>query len=347
MERAAAVAADEVARPGGTEHAGGGGSCGTGARHHDADVLEALVDDDERIQQRSQDDDRGPMLVVVEDRDVQLLPQAGLNVEAARRRDVLEVDAAEDRRNRGHDSHDFVRILRRKAHRPGVDSAELLEQDCLPLHHRQRCLRPDVTQPQNSSAVAHDRHRVLLDRQIPSLLGIVGDRPRDACDTRRIGHRKVVARLERNLRDDFQLASEMDQEGPVREVLDHYAVERLDGLHDPCHVGLVGREHRHIANLLPMLDADEVDRVQQPARVGDRLGQVRKRSGPVLEVDAQGRAEGGGWVGTAHRVKAPFRMVCVKSKSAVRTRGIIHTHTESEFGFPPAAHVSTCDSAIP
>ena len=84
----------------------------------------------------------------------------------------------------------------------------------------------------------------------------------------------------------------MDQEGPVRDVLDLHAVECPDGLDDPLDVVLVVREHRHVTDLLPVLDADEVDRIEQPAGTGDRLGQQRERSRPVLEVDAQGRAEG-------------------------------------------------------
>ena len=60
----------------------------------------ALVDDAQRVQQRREDDDRRPVLVVVEDGDVELLAQARLDLEAARRGDVLQVDAAEDRRER-------------------------------------------------------------------------------------------------------------------------------------------------------------------------------------------------------------------------------------------------------
>ena len=59
------------------------------------DLAGALADDPQRVDQRGEDDDRGPVLVVVEDRDVELGAQAALDLEAARRRDVLEVDAAE------------------------------------------------------------------------------------------------------------------------------------------------------------------------------------------------------------------------------------------------------------
>ena len=44
-------------------------------------------------------DDRRAVLVVVEHRDVEQLAQPALDLEAPRRGDVLEVDAAEDRRD--------------------------------------------------------------------------------------------------------------------------------------------------------------------------------------------------------------------------------------------------------
>ena len=51
----------------------------------------------QRVDQRGEHDDRGAVLVVVEDRDVERLLEALLDLEAARRGDVLEVDAAEGR----------------------------------------------------------------------------------------------------------------------------------------------------------------------------------------------------------------------------------------------------------
>ena len=53
-------------------------------------------------------------------------------------------------------------------------------------------------------------------------------------------------------------------------------------------------EHGDVAGLRPALGADEVDRAEQAARLADRLGEPGKRAGPVLEADAQGRAERGG-----------------------------------------------------
>src|SRR3546814_11020729 len=57
-------------------------------RFRSADQPEAVVD-------RRADDDRGAVLVVVEHRDVHALAQRGLDLEALRRLDVFQVDAAE------------------------------------------------------------------------------------------------------------------------------------------------------------------------------------------------------------------------------------------------------------
>src|SRR5665811_2624610 len=69
---------------------------GTHAGHHDAHVLDALADDAQRVRQRGEHHDGRAVLVVVEHGDVEELAQPGLDLEAARRRDVLQVDAAVD-----------------------------------------------------------------------------------------------------------------------------------------------------------------------------------------------------------------------------------------------------------
>src|SRR3712207_9046737 len=63
----------------------------------DPHLGQLLVHHPQGVAQRGQRDDRRPVLVVVEDRDVELLPQPGLDLEAARGGDVLEVDPAEAR----------------------------------------------------------------------------------------------------------------------------------------------------------------------------------------------------------------------------------------------------------
>ena len=167
------VAADHVPDAGVEEDVGDGDAGRADAGHDDPDVLDPLVDDPERVQQRREHDDRGAVLVVVEDGDVELGAQPLLDLEAARRRDVLEVDAAEAGRDRLHDRDDLVGVLRVEAERPGVDAAELLEQQRLALHHRHRRLRADVAEAEHGGAVGDDRDGVLLDRQVPGRVAVV------------------------------------------------------------------------------------------------------------------------------------------------------------------------------
>ena len=261
------------------------------AGHDDAHVRELLADDAERVDQRGEDDDRRAVLVVVEDRDVERLAESALDLEAARSRDVLEVDPAEHGGDRHHRAHDLVDVLRRQADRPRVDTAELLEQDGLALHHRQRSFGADVAEPEHGRAVADDGDGVLLDRQRPDLRGIRGDRGRDTCDAGRVGDREVVARLERRSRRHLELAAEVGEERAVGDVLDLDSIHLPYGFEDPLDVRGVSREERHVAHLVPAPDSHEVDRAEEAACVADRLGESRERARVVLEAHAHRGAE--------------------------------------------------------
>ncbi len=69
-------------------------------RHDHLHILKAFADDLQRVEQCSGDHYRGAVLIVVEDRDVESLGQAALDLETTRGGDVLEVDAAKDRARR-------------------------------------------------------------------------------------------------------------------------------------------------------------------------------------------------------------------------------------------------------
>ena len=153
---------------------------------------------------------------------------------------------------------------------------------------------PMSPEPEHGAAVGHDSDGVVLDGQVPDLRGIVRDRLRDTGDTRRVRHRKVIAGLQRSLRDDLELAAQVHQERPVGDVLDLHPVERANGLDDAIEVPLVRREHADVSDLLPVLDADEVDRVQQASGLADRLGEECERARSVREMHPECRAEGGG-----------------------------------------------------
>ena len=70
-----------------------GGS--TGTRHHHADFGDILLDDLEAVDQCRSGNNRGAMLIVVEDRDLHPLLEFALDVKTLRRFDVFQIDAAE------------------------------------------------------------------------------------------------------------------------------------------------------------------------------------------------------------------------------------------------------------
>ena len=102
-----------------------------------------------------------------------VVPQPALDLEAARRGDVLEVDAAEDRARsrstvRTISSTSFVARQIGNASTP----PNSLNRTALPSMTGSARLGADVAEPEHGRAVADDGDGVLLDRQRPDLVGI-------------------------------------------------------------------------------------------------------------------------------------------------------------------------------
>ena len=198
----------------------------------------ALADHLQRVQQRRQHDDRRAVLVVVEDRDVERLAQAPLDLEAARRGDVLEVDAAEDRRDRLDRADDLV----------GSFVARQIGNASTPPNSLKRSALPSITgsaasgpmSPSPSTAVPSLTTATVLGLivRFQTLAGSSAIARRDAADAGRVGHREVVAGLQRHPRDDLDLAAEVHEEGAVGDVLDLDPVDRVHGGDDAVEVVL-------------------------------------------------------------------------------------------------------------
>jgi hypothetical protein len=105
-------------------------------------------------------DDRGSMLVVVEDRNAHRSDQLFLDAEAGRRGDVLEVDAAERGLEEPDGLDQELGILRLKLEVEDVDIGEPLEKDRLSLHDGLARQRADVPEPQHRRSVADDGDEV-------------------------------------------------------------------------------------------------------------------------------------------------------------------------------------------
>ena len=178
-------------------------ACGARAVDDDLRVLEALADELEGVDERRDADDRRAVLVVVEHGDVELLAQARLDVEALRRLDILEVDAAERRRHELDRAHDLIDVLRIEADGHGIDAREALEEDRLAFHDGQAGARADVAEAEHRRAVRHDGDHVALRRIVVDLLRVLLDLEARLRDARRVGERQVLCRGKRHLALNF------------------------------------------------------------------------------------------------------------------------------------------------
>ena len=101
--------------------------------------------------------------------------ESTLDFKAARSTDVFKIDATVSRGNPDDRLNDFVDILGIKADRNTVDSAEILEQQRLALHHRKGRDRANVSQTENGGAIGDNHDGVGLPGMCPSELGMISD----------------------------------------------------------------------------------------------------------------------------------------------------------------------------
>ena len=195
--------------------------------------------------------------------------------------------------------------------------ARLLEEQGLPLHHRQRRLGADVAEAEDGRPVGHDGHGVLLDRQGEGALRIFPDGEADAGDTRRVGHGQVVTRLQGHLVADLDLSAEMHEEGPVRDAHDPDAVDAAAGGDDGLAVQLVARVDGEVADDDVLDQLDEIDGPDVAAGLADGRREAAEHARPVLDRCPDGEAvRGAGSEG--HGTPRPAALCPARSPAAAR-----------------------------
>jgi hypothetical protein len=132
----------------------------------------SLARDLQRVEQGRPGDDRGAVLVVVEDGDPERPAERLLDVEALRRLDVLQVDAPDGRLEELAEPDDVLGVLGADLEVEHVEVRELLEEVALALHHRLAGERPDVAQAEHRRAVGDHRHQVPLGRVLVGVVGV-------------------------------------------------------------------------------------------------------------------------------------------------------------------------------
>ena len=142
------------------------------------------------------------MLVIVEDRDIQLFFQCLLDLKALGALDVLQIDAAERGRNGLAGRDDAGRVVSVDADGEGVHPAKFLKEHGLALHDGQTGLGADIAQAQHSGAVGNDCHHVALEGVLVHVLRVFLDPAAGLCHAGGVGRGKVVAGLHFHLADD-------------------------------------------------------------------------------------------------------------------------------------------------
>ena len=115
------------------------------------------------------------MLIVMEDRNIHPFLQAALDLEALRRLDVFQIDAAECRLQQGDGFDEGVRIGRVHFDIEHVDVGEFLEEDGLAFHHRLGGEGTDRAQAQHGGAVGDDGNQIAARGIVHRLVGIGSD----------------------------------------------------------------------------------------------------------------------------------------------------------------------------
>src|SRR5262249_21143776 len=253
-------------------------------------LLWTLTNDPKGVQQRRQDNHGGPMLIIVEDRDLEVLTEPLFDLEAAWRGDVLEVDAPEDRGEQLHGLNDLVAVLGGQADREGVDAGKLLEEHRLAFHHRQRRLGTVVAQTDDRSAGGHDGYRVVLHREGKSTLTVVPNGQTHPGHTRGVSHGEVVPGADGNLVFDLDLPAQMHQKRAIRDIDDPCARDVTQAGDDLLAVDAISGFDRDVPHDPISQGLDEVDRPDIPTRVTDRRSDPSEHPGAVLDLDTEGDA---------------------------------------------------------
>ena len=236
------------------QHVEAGHARGARAGTGQLDLRDVLADHRQCVEHRGADDDRRAVLVVVEDRDLDPLAHALLDVEALGRLDVLEVHAAEGRLQRGDDVDQLVGIGLVDLDVEHVDAGELLEQDALAFHHRLGGQRADVAQAQYGGAVADHGDEVGARGVLGHRRGVARDLEAGRGHAGRVGQREVLLGDHGLGRDDLDLARRM-----LAVVLERLLLELLDGVVIGVH-----SEVRHAA-LRPLERLGSLSRSVEPA----------------------------------------------------------------------------------
>ena len=143
------VAQDQMPDTIGQKQPGYGNGCRSCPVHDHPDFIHFLAHHFQRVHQARQCNDRRSVLVVMKDRNITAFLEFFLNLKAARRRNVFQVDSAKAAGNLVNGFHNGIYILAFDTHGKCIYIPKCFEQGTFSFHNRHAGFRPDVAQSQH------------------------------------------------------------------------------------------------------------------------------------------------------------------------------------------------------
>ena len=172
----------------------------------DACRFELLFRHSQCVHRGSGDNDRRPVLIVMEYRYVHSLPAALLNKEAIRRFDVLKIDRAKGRFKLRNQLRKLFRILLINLDIEAIDVREFLEQNGFAFHDGLCRASADVPKAEHCGTVRYHRDEIAFACVSSRAEWLVRDF--DACfgNPRRVSERQIPRVRQRLRRSDLQFS---------------------------------------------------------------------------------------------------------------------------------------------
>ena len=145
------------------------------------------------------------MLVIMENRDIQLFFQSRLYLKTFRRSDILQVNAAEAGSDIFYRLDNFFRILGIQTDRERVHAAELLKQDRFSFHYRHRRLRADISKAKNRGSVRNNGYHVSFIGVCINIRLVLMDLPARLRDSRRVRRTQIIPGFHRDFTNNLDL----------------------------------------------------------------------------------------------------------------------------------------------
>ena len=146
------------------------------------------------------------MLIVVEDRDIALFLELSLDLKAAGRRDILQIDAAEAAGDQVDRLDKFIHILCLHAKGKGIDAAKGFKEHAFALHDRHPRFGANIAEAQDSRAIGDHSAQVVPPGQVIGLRTVLLDLQAWLGNAGGIGQSEVLLAPDRHRRRHLDLS---------------------------------------------------------------------------------------------------------------------------------------------